>query len=430
MPEKFIPQEALSPARVKPGSFTHSPDYIHILRRNHSAAEINMKGAAANPQHYLARVAPGAWEIKAPLVVEILPVNDLHPPPGAAPACFLWVLFSPLQMPACLVNRTESPDAALQDLPYESPAMISRVCLMGLSRDCDLSRSARLKGNAFTGCLHTRTGCCRQLAARMTNIQGPSTQYMSLTRGNTWRRYAAQDIRSVVCALRFLTQKQCQACRMPAGARMHTPADFGSSLASWGPRALPYVLASETTSGLNIHRVFFSLPSELCKDLFVQVSPSEGTQGHRLKGWHCTHSLLLQSHRTSLPERATYTDDFHLSAPSVFLLPLMNLHRCQLSQPTTQFSRHNQSPSPLICLAAVPGMQARAAGPEGAGGLPACRNLPQKRSARRHMSLVAASVAALLQHASPSSQDLSSQRHLPIPRPTWDYLLHQEMKYL
>lgn len=273
MPEKFIPQEALSPARVKPGSFTHSPDYIHILRRNHSAAEINMKGAAANPQHYLARVAPGAWEIKAPLVVEILPVNDLHPPPGAAPACFLWVLFSPFQMPACLVNRTESPDAALQDLPYESPAMISRVCLMGLSRDCDLSRSARLKGNAFTGCLHTRTGCCRQLAARMTNIQGPSTQYMSLTRGNTWRRYAAQDIRSVVCALRFLTQKQCQACRMPAGARMHTPADFGSSLASWGPRALPYVLASETTSGLNIHRVFFFSTQQTLQRSFCASVP-------------------------------------------------------------------------------------------------------------------------------------------------------------
>lgn len=62
MPEKFIPQEALSPARVKPGSFTHSADYIHILRRNHLAEEINMKGAAANPQNNLARVAPRAWE--------------------------------------------------------------------------------------------------------------------------------------------------------------------------------------------------------------------------------------------------------------------------------------------------------------------------------------------------------------------------------
>lgn len=62
MPEKFIPQEALSPARVKPGSFTHSTDYIHILRRNHLAEEINTKGAAVNPQHNLARVAPRAWE--------------------------------------------------------------------------------------------------------------------------------------------------------------------------------------------------------------------------------------------------------------------------------------------------------------------------------------------------------------------------------
>ena len=62
MPEKFIPQEALSPARVKPGSFTHSTDYIHILRRNHLAEKINMKEAAANPQHNLARAAPRAWE--------------------------------------------------------------------------------------------------------------------------------------------------------------------------------------------------------------------------------------------------------------------------------------------------------------------------------------------------------------------------------
>lgn len=122
--------------------------------------------------------------------------------------------------------------------------------------------------------------------------------------------------------------------------------------------------------------------------------------------------------------------DFHLLLPQVFLLPLLNLQHCQLSQPTTQFSRHNQSSSPLICLAAVPGMQAPAAGPEGAGGLPACRNLPQKRSVRNHTSLVAVSVAALLWRACPSSQDLSSQRHLPKPRSMWDYLLHQEIKCL
>lgn len=36
-------------------------------------------------------------------------------------------------------------------------------------------------------------------------------------------------------------------------------------------------------------------------------------------------------------------------------------------------------------------------GPEGEGGLPACGNLPQKRSARRHMHVLGAvSVAALL----------------------------------
>lgn len=62
----------------------------------------------------------------------------------------------------------------------------------------------------------------------------------------------------------------------------------------------------------------------------------------------------------------------------------MNLQHCQLSQCATQFSRHSQSASPLICLTAVPGMQAPAAGPEGEGGLPGCRNPPWKRSARRH----------------------------------------------
>lgn len=77
----------------KPGSFTHSTDYIHILRRNHLAEEINMKGAAANPLCDLAREAPRAWEIKTPLAVEILPVNDLHPPLGVAPAYFLQVSF-------------------------------------------------------------------------------------------------------------------------------------------------------------------------------------------------------------------------------------------------------------------------------------------------------------------------------------------------
>lgn len=92
MPEKFIPLEALSPARVKPGSFTHSTGYIHILRRNHLAEEINTKGAAANPQHSLARVAPEPGK-KTPLVTVIPPANDLHLPLGLVLSCFLCVSF-------------------------------------------------------------------------------------------------------------------------------------------------------------------------------------------------------------------------------------------------------------------------------------------------------------------------------------------------
>lgn len=69
----------------------------------------------------------------------------------------------------------------------------------------------------------------------------------------------------------------------------------------------------------------------------------------------------------------------------MLLLPLLNLQHCQLLPCTTQFSRCSKSASPLICLTAVPGMQAPAAGPEGEGGLPACRDLPQKRSVRRHV---------------------------------------------
>lgn len=80
-------------------------------------------------------------------------------------------------------------------------------------------------------------------------------------------------------------------------------------------------------------------------------------------------------------QRATRTDYFRLLLPQCYS-SLTNLQHCQLSRSTTQFSRHSQSTSPLICLAAVPGMQAPAAGPEGEGGLPACGNLPQ--SVRRH----------------------------------------------
>lgn len=158
----------------------------------------------------------------------------------------------------------------LQDLLYMSPVMVSRACLTELSRDSDLSCLARLRGKAFTGCLHTRTGCCRQLAACAMNIQSPPTENMSLTWGNTWGRYAVQDIRSIACALRFLAQNQYQACRMPAGTCRHTSADCGSPWASWGPKDLPYMLTSKISPGLSIHRVF-SMHQSLQRS-FRQVS--------------------------------------------------------------------------------------------------------------------------------------------------------------
>lgn len=147
----------------KPGSFTHSTDYIHILRRNHLAEEINMKGAAANPLCDLAREAPRAWEIKTPLAVEILPVNDLHPPLGVAPAYFLQVSFFSISDASLSGEENWTSGCLLYKLFfYESPAIISRVCLMELPGDRDLSCSTWLKRKALTGCLHTRTGCCRQ----------------------------------------------------------------------------------------------------------------------------------------------------------------------------------------------------------------------------------------------------------------------------
>lgn len=171
---------------------------------------------------------------------------------------------------------------ALQDLPCKSPVMICRAFLMDISRDSELSRSVRLKGKAFAGCRHTRIGCCRQLAAWTANIQSPSTESMSLTQGNTWGWYAVQNIRSTVCALRFLPQNQYQPCRMPAGPCMHTPADSGSSQTIWGPRALPYVLAFQISSVLSIKTVFFM--NQTLQRPFKASLTLEGMQRHRLKG--------------------------------------------------------------------------------------------------------------------------------------------------
>lgn len=304
----------------KPGSFTHSTDYIHILRRNHLVEEINMKEAAANPLCNLAREAPRAWEIKTPLAVEILPVNYLHPPLGVALAYFLLVSFLHFRCQPGEQNWTSG--CLLYKLIFmKAQQPFLGFFLMELPGDRDLFCSTWLKRKALTGCLCTRTWCCRQLTAQTTNVQGPSTQCMSWTQGNTWRRYAVvQDIRSVACALRFLTQNLDQTHRMPAGICMHTPADFSSSLASWGPTAPPNMLAFETSSTLNTWA--FSVPQIMQRSFCASASP-EGIQGHR----SCTQSLSQwqsQARSTWFPPLAS--SSISPPSPEFATLPTLPTH--------------------------------------------------------------------------------------------------------
>lgn len=142
MPEKFIPQEALSPARVKPGSFTHSTDYIHILRRNHLAEEINTKGAAANPQHSLASVAPRAWEKHSISGWDVSSKGSLSLSRSGTILSSLCLL---LLCVRGLLNRTEFLYVGFVRSSISGHSGDSRVCFMGLSRDSDLSHFARLK---------------------------------------------------------------------------------------------------------------------------------------------------------------------------------------------------------------------------------------------------------------------------------------------
>lgn len=149
----------------KPGSFTHSTDYIHILRRNHLVEEINMKEAAANPLCNLAREAPRAWEIKTPLAVEILPVNYLHPSLGVALAYFLLVSFLHFRCQPGEQNWTSG--CLLYKLIFmKAQQPFLGFFLMELPGDRDLFCSTWLKRKALTGCLCTRTWCCRQLTAQ------------------------------------------------------------------------------------------------------------------------------------------------------------------------------------------------------------------------------------------------------------------------
>lgn len=146
---------------------------------------------------------------------------------------------------------------ALQDLPYKSLVMIFRACLMDLSRDSDLSQSARLKRKGFTGCLHTRTGCCRQLAAWTTNIQSFYLKHEPDAR----QCMGICSVRSQISHSEPVSGLQ-NACR-----DLHAFTSWlGSSLASWGPS---WHLKTAPVSA----SIGSSLPIKLCKDLFMQVPP-------------------------------------------------------------------------------------------------------------------------------------------------------------
>lgn len=86
---------------------------------------------------------------------------------------------------------------------------------------------------------------------------------------NVWGRYAVQSIRSVVCALRFLTQNQYQGCRMPAGTCMHRPADWAPPGPAGAPE--PCLTCWHLKPALASASIEFSLPIKLCKDVFLKV---------------------------------------------------------------------------------------------------------------------------------------------------------------
>lgn len=304
--------------------------------------------------------------------------------PWSGTSLFSPGLFSPFQMPVWWTELNLWM-LALQARLYESSAIISRVCLMELPGDRDLSRSTRLKRKALTGCLHTRTGCCRQLTAQTTNIQGPLLSAWAepkATHGDDMLLFRVSDLWHALSDFSFRTWIRLTGC-LQGFACTHQL----TSAPPWPAGAPQPCLTCWHLKPALLWTLQHFLYPKPCKDLFVQVP--------HLRACKDT-GPVPKARQWQSQAHSTWSTDFHLLLPQVFLLPLLNLQHCQLSQLTTQFSRHNQSSSPLICLAAVPGMQAPAAEPEGAGGLPACRNLPQKRSVRNHMSLVAVRVAALL----------------------------------
>lgn len=146
--------------------------------------------------------------------------------------------------------------------------------------------------------------------------------------------------------------------------------------------------------------------------IFVNVShPRACKDTGQCKEWHCTQSFLLWTHSL----RGTVWD------LKKWFPPLTNLQHCQLSQCTAQFSRHGPSASPLICLAAVPGMQQHPREEElcQLAGIHPKRGTPHVLGACQGCSC-----------AFPSSQDLPSPEASPSPWPVWDHFMHQEMKFV
>lgn len=161
---------------------------------------------------------------------------------------------------------------------------------------------------------------------------------------------------------------------MPPGTCVHTPADCSSSWACWGPRALPYVLASKTSSGLSIQRVF-SMHRSLPRSFYASLPP-EGMKGHmlimqRVMMYTTSSPVDPVSHSRSVlsVEMISMSCSLRVTPPSneSATLPTLPVHN-----PIFHIQPVNlNSDVPCSCAWLPP-----AAGPEGEGGFPAYRNLP------------------------------------------------------
>lgn len=173
---------------------------------------------------------------------------------------------------------------------------------------------------------------------------------------------------------------------------MHTPADCSSSQASWGPRALPYVLASKTSSGLS-SGLFYESNFAKIFSFKYPMGGQDGTAANKRVTLSPKSSLDPGAHSCSVRSIEVISTSRSFSAT-----PCSHEFTTQPTLPTRKPIFQKQ---PKNLTFALPRSSAccagSSAGPEGEGGLPACRSLPQKRSARRHTHVLGAvSVAALL----------------------------------